>query len=82
MTLSPEQRHLLNFIQRRGGTVTVRSLMQSYAPIKNQRAKAEAALNALSAVDYGKWGLFSTTKNGGRPTRFFKLLPYLRNRGF
>jgi hypothetical protein len=75
-----EQQRLVGFIQRRGGTVTVRSLMQSYAPLKNQRSKAEAALNALSAIDYGKWGLFSTTPKGGRPMRIFKLLPYLRNR--
>jgi hypothetical protein len=79
MTLSPEQRHLLAFIQRRGGTVTVRDLMQSYAPLKNQRSKAEAALNALSTIDYGKWGLFSTTAKGGRPMQIFKLFPYLRN---
>jgi hypothetical protein len=63
----------------RGGTVTVRNLMQSYAPLKNQRVEAEAALNALSAIDYGKWGLFSTTEKGWRPMRIFKLLPYLRN---
>jgi hypothetical protein len=75
-----EQQRLVEFIQRRGGTVTVRDLMQSYAPLKNQRVEAEAALNALSAIDYGKWGLFSTTEKGGRPMRIFKLLPYLRNR--
>jgi hypothetical protein len=73
------QQRLVKFIQRRGGTVTVRELMQSYAPLKNHRGKAEAALNALSAIDYGKWSLFSTTEKGGRPTRFFKFLPYLRN---
>lgn len=74
-----EQQRLVEYIQRRGGTVTVRDLMQSYVPLKNQRVEAEAALNALSAIDYGKWGLFSTTEKGGRPMRIFKLLPYLRN---
>jgi hypothetical protein len=69
----------VEFIQRRGGTVTVRGLMQAYAPLKNKRKETEAALNALSAIDYGKWSLFSTTEKGGRPTRIFKLLPYLRN---
>jgi hypothetical protein len=65
MTLSPEQRHLLDFIQRRGGTVTVRSVMQSYAPIKNQRIEAEAALNALSAIDYGNGDSSARRKRAG-----------------
>jgi hypothetical protein len=42
-----EQRELCEFIERRGGTVTVRDVMQSYAPLKNERDEAERALAAL-----------------------------------
>jgi hypothetical protein len=45
--------------------VTVRDLMQSYAPLKNQRVEAEAALNALSAIDYGKWSLLARQRRAG-----------------
>jgi hypothetical protein len=55
----------LDFIQRRGGTVAVRSVMQSYAPIKNQRIEAEAALNALSAIDYGNGDSSARRKRAG-----------------
>jgi hypothetical protein len=41
--------HLLEFIRHRGETVTVRCLMQPYAPPKNQRKETEGALSALSA---------------------------------
>jgi len=36
-----EQRELIEFIQRRGGAVTVRDVMQGYWPLKNQKDEAE-----------------------------------------
>jgi hypothetical protein len=68
-----EQRELLEFLERRGGTARVRDLMQCYAPLKNQKEKAEAALNALATVGRGKWESIGTTATGGRPTREFRL---------
>jgi hypothetical protein len=68
-----EQRKLVEFIESRGGTVRVRDLMQSYAPLKNQKEKAEAELNALAIAGRGKWESIGTTATGGRPTRDFRL---------
>jgi Protein of unknown function (DUF3987) len=47
---TPEQREtrkLIEFIQSRGGAVTMRDVMQSYWPLKNNKDGADRALNAL-----------------------------------
>jgi Protein of unknown function (DUF3987) len=69
-----EQRRLTEYIEARGGVVRVRELMQSCAPLKNQKAKAEAALSALVDAGLGKWEQVPTTPRGGHPTREFQLL--------
>ena len=74
MECLPEEK-LTEFIRRRGGTVTVREVMQSYWPLKNQREKAEAQLNKLVASGRAQWGKVKTTAQGGRPTRKLRLLP-------
>jgi Protein of unknown function (DUF3987) len=68
-----ERRELIEFIERRGGTVRVRDLMQSYTPLKNQREKAEQQLNALVKNGSGKW-VEVRPDGAGRPTREFQLL--------
>jgi hypothetical protein len=66
---------LSEFIRRRGGTVTVREIMQSYWPLKNQREKAEAMLSELVTNGLARWDDVKTTAKGGRPTRKLRLLP-------
>jgi uncharacterized protein DUF3987 len=69
-----EARELDEFIKRRGWIVTVRDVMQNYAPLKNQKKKVEAALNARVAAGRGTWEPIGTTEKGGRPTCVFRLL--------
>jgi hypothetical protein len=69
-----EQRELCEFIERRGGTVTVRDVITYYRPLKNQREKAEQQLNALVKAGRGQWEPVPTTPRGGQPTRKFRLL--------
>ena len=68
-----EQREFWEFIERRGGTVTVRDVITYYRPLRNQREKAERELNALVKAGRGKW---EEIRPGGRgrPTRVFRLL--------
>jgi hypothetical protein len=70
-----ERRKLVEFIESRGGALTVHEVMQCYWPLKNQREKAEAALNGLAKAGRGKWEPVPTTAKGGRPTRKIRLLP-------
>jgi len=69
-----EERRLVEFIRRRGDEVTVRDVMQGYWPLKNQREKAEAELNALAATGQGKWEPVPHV-GAGRPAWKFKLFP-------
>jgi len=69
-----EQRQLIEFIDRRGGVVTVRDVMQSYRPLKNKKDEAERALHAL--VKNGLAEKKETQPEGpGRPTVKFQILP-------
>jgi hypothetical protein len=72
-----EQREVVEFIGRRGGTVTERDLVTYYRPIKNLGAgateKATEMLNALVKIGRGKWEE-SRPSGRGRPTRIFRLL--------
>ena len=70
-----DRRRLVEFIESRNGSVTVREVTQSFRPLKNQRDKTEAALNKLVSTGHGNWGPVGTTDKGGRPTRKFQLLP-------
>ena len=72
-----EQRELCEFIERRGGVVTVRDLVTYYRPIKNLGArgteKATGMLNVLVQNECGKWEEIRP-EGRGRPTRVFRLL--------
>jgi len=54
-TLQREQRKLREFIERRGGTVSVRELMQFHWPLRDQRDEAERQLGVLVKNGFGKW---------------------------
>jgi Protein of unknown function (DUF3987)/VirE N-terminal domain len=69
-----EQRKLIEFVESRGDTASVREIMQGYWPLKNQREKTEQQLAALERTGMGKWEPVGTTAKGGRPTRKFQLL--------
>lgn len=67
-----EVRELVEWIQRRGGRVTVRDLMHSSRRYKPSEV-AESALNKLVKLGLGEWNV--DTETGGRPRREFRLLP-------
>jgi Protein of unknown function (DUF3987)/VirE N-terminal domain len=50
-----EQRTLLEFIEHRGGSVTVREVMRNHWRLKSQREQTEFELNMLVKAGFGKW---------------------------
>jgi hypothetical protein len=68
-----EERKLLEFVWLRGGSTTVREVMQSFRLLKNQREEAETALKNLIEKGFGKMVAVPTTEKGGRPTWKFEL---------
>jgi hypothetical protein len=69
-----DQRRLVELIQRKGGSVTVRDLMRS----KRMFAEAESAkqaLDELGKAGYGHWETPPIGPTGGHPTRRFVLDP-------
>ena len=74
---TPGQRtqwELLEFIQRRGGAVYEREVMQSFTRLKNDKAGTERELTALLKAGRGKWEPVEHGGGPGRPTRKFRLL--------
>ena len=69
-----ERRELVEFIERRGGAVYERDVMQSFTRLKNDKAGTERELDALVKGGRGKWEPVPTTEKGGRPARKFHLL--------
>jgi hypothetical protein len=67
-----DKRRLIEWIDRKGGTVTPREVQQRCRWLKEPGA-AEAALEALVRASHGTWQEVSTTAKGGRPTRAFVL---------
>ncbi len=67
------RRRFVEFIERGGGAMRVRDVVTNYRPLKNQTERATQELNALEKAGYGKWELVPSTKNGGKPTRRFRL---------
>ena len=67
-----DQRRLLDWIGRKGGTVTPREVQQGCRWVKEAGA-AEAALEELVKVGRGTWRGVPTTTKGGRPAREFVL---------
>jgi hypothetical protein len=67
-----DQRRLVEWISRKGGTVTTRELQQGCRWLKDPGA-AETALEELARAGRGAWRDVRTTSKGGRPARVFVL---------
>jgi hypothetical protein len=67
-----DQRRLVEWISRRGGTATAREVQQGCRWLREPGA-AEAALEQLVKAGRGTWRDVPTTQRGGRPVRGFML---------
>jgi hypothetical protein len=67
-----ERRRLLEWVQRKGGTVTARDVQRSLRRYSTAEA-AEAALAELVKAGAGQWVDLPPTNQGGRPTCAFRL---------
>jgi hypothetical protein len=67
-----DQRRLVDWIGRKGGTVTPREVQQGCRWLKEPGA-AETALEELVKAGRGAWRDVPTTAKGGRPARIFVL---------
>jgi hypothetical protein len=70
-TSDEEQRKLLEFIRRKGGTVTPRDVQRGVWSLRHADPVTE--LEQLKALGWGDWVNVCTTENGGRPTTAFRL---------
>jgi hypothetical protein len=69
-----EQRELREFIERRGGAVYEREVMQSFTRLKNDKLETERELTALVKAGQGEWEPVDHDGGPGRPARKFRLL--------
>ena len=67
-----DQRRLIEWIERKGGSVTVRDVQQGNRQYRTA-CDAEAALAELAKAGCGCWQEAPTTPKGGRPSRVFHL---------
>jgi hypothetical protein len=67
-----EIRRLVEWIERQGGSVTIRKVQQGCRWLRDPGA-AEAALNRLVDAGQGSWREAPSTARGGRPTWVFEL---------
>ena len=63
-------RQMAEWIQRKGGSVTVREVQQGQRSCRTTE-DAEALLNVLEKAGYGRWQDRPPGTQGGRPTRAF-----------
>jgi hypothetical protein len=68
-----EARELCEFVERRGGAVYEREVMQSFTRLKNDKLGVERELTALVKAERGKWEPVEHGGGPGRPTRKFRL---------
>ena len=68
------QRELIEFIDRRGGAVYEREVMQSFTRLKNDKEGTARELDALVKAGRGKWEPIDHGGGPGRPARQFQLL--------
>jgi len=68
-----DRRRLVEWIERRGGTVTVRDLTHGPNPYRGHPDEAETALRTLIRAGYGRMVDRPPGKMGGRPTACFEL---------
>lgn len=67
-----DRRELVEWIERRGGEVTVRDLTRGPRPYR-KAVDAETALEGLAKVGLGRWKSLGPEQTGGRPKRIFCL---------
>ncbi len=67
-----DRRRLIEWIERKGGTVTAREVQQGCRWLK-EPGTAEAALENLVKTGRGHWREAASTTRGGRPSRVFTL---------
>lgn len=65
-----DRRRLLDWIERRGGTVTAREVLTGCRWLRSAGA-VELALNDLVREGFGRWQNIPAGPKGGRPTRVF-----------
>ncbi len=70
---SREQTHLLEWIESRGGSVTVRELTHGLRRYRGESDKAREFLAAMVEAGYGRWEYAAKGSKGGRPTERFIL---------
>ncbi len=68
-----EQTQLLNWIEGRRGSVTVRELTQGMRRFRGKTNEARGALAELVAAGFGKWELAARGSKGGRPPQRFEM---------
>ncbi len=68
-----EQRQLVEWIRRRGGSATFRDLTHGLSKFRNDAAEARKAVQALVEAGFGQWVTPAPGPKGGRPTERFKL---------
>ena len=71
-----DQRRLLEWIEGKGGKVTVREVQRGYWRLRNSGA-AEAALDELVKAGYGTWTYAPAGSKGGRPSRIFVMRSHI-----
>lgn len=69
-------RELVEYIRKRGGTVTARDLKRGPRRFRDDEELAEAELNRLVGLKHGSWIDVPSGDHGGRPTRAFRLKEY------
>ncbi len=67
-----DQRRLIEWIERKGGSVTAREVQQGHRQYDTAQ-DAEAALEDLVKAGYGQWHDAPPGPKGGRPSRVFHL---------
>jgi len=72
--VDPEGNNLREIIQSKGGSITVRGLMQASRKYRDSAAEAEAALDNLVKAGDGKWETDDHDGGRGRPAKVFQLL--------
>lgn len=69
-----EQRRLAGWIERRGGSVTVRDLTHGLRQYRGDTEAAKSALDALAEAGLGRWTHPASGPEGGRPSPRFELV--------
>jgi hypothetical protein len=70
-----DARRLVEFIQSRGGRISVRALQRSHTHRYRDRGDAQAALDALVQAGMAKWSEPTESPQGGTRAWFLKLYP-------